>query len=266
MVITVVHYTTVPHSISYNMLSGVRNFRFFTRLVSHSRNNSTQKHRVTLIEGDGIGPEISLAVKRIFEGADVPIEWETVNVKPILLDSGKTTIPNDVIHSMESNKVGLKGTLTSCSDSVTVFLEFRYLLVDLCYSLFRLGPLETQVGKGTVSLNLTLRKAFNLYANVRPCKSLPGLYTNYKDVDIVTIRENTEGEYSGIEHKVVEGVVQSIKLITRHASMRVAEYAFSYAAAEGRHSVCAVHKSNIMRASDGLFIECCDVVSERLVV
>ena len=130
----------------------------------------------------------------------------------------------------------------------------------------RVGPLETQIGKGTVSLNLTLRKAFNLYANVRPCKTLPGLSTKYKDVDLVTIRENTEGEYSGIEHKVIEGVVQSIKLITRKASMRVAEYAFSYAAAEKRKSVCAVHKSNIMRASDGLFTECCDIVAERLVV
>ncbi|KAI6657999.1 Isocitrate dehydrogenase [Oopsacas minuta] len=218
------------------MLSGVRNIRYLKKFCPQTqqfRDNSTQKQKVTLIEGDGIGPEISLAVQRIFEGAGVPIEWEPVDVKPIVLSSGKTTIPDKVITSLQANRIGLK------------------------------GPLETQIGKGKISLNLTLRKVFNLYANVRPCRSIPGIITKYKDVNLVTIRENTEGEYSGIEHQIVDGVVQSIKLITREASLRVAEYAFNYATMEGRKSVCAVHKSNIMRASDGLFLKCCDAVAEK---
>jgi isocitrate dehydrogenase (NAD+) len=126
---------------------------------------------------------------------------------------------------------------------------------------FCAGPLETQVGKGAVSLNLTLRRVFNLYANVRPCVSLEGYKTGYDGVNLVTIRENTEGEYSGIEHEVVEGVVQSIKLITKTASERVAQFAFEYASTHGRRKVTAVHKSNIMRRADGLFLACCSQVA-----
>jgi isocitrate dehydrogenase (NAD+) len=193
-----------------------------------------QKERtVTLIEGDGIGPEISDAVQDIFAAAKVPIGWEKVSVKPIVGPDGKTTIPSEVIESMQRNKIGLK------------------------------GPLETQIGKGAVSLNLTLRRTFNLYANVRPCRSIEGYKTLYDDVDLVTIRENTEGEYCGIEHEVVPGVVQSIKLITREASFRVAEFAFDYAQKHGRKSVTAVHKANIQRQADGLFLECCNKVAEK---
>uniref|UniRef100_A0A161TC74 isocitrate dehydrogenase (NAD(+)) n=1 Tax=Triatoma infestans TaxID=30076 RepID=A0A161TC74_TRIIF len=119
------------------------------------------------------------------------------------------------------------------------------------------GPLMTPVGKGHRSLNLALRKEFNLYANVRPCRSLEGYQTLYDNVDVVTIRENTEGEYSGIEHEIVDGVVQSIKLITEEASRRVAEFAFKYAKEQNRSKVTAVHKANIMRMSDGLFLRCC---------
>lgn len=119
----------------------------------------------------------------------------------------------------------------------------------------------TPIGKGHRSLNLQLRKEFNLYANVRPCRSLEGYKTLYDDVDVVTIRENTEGEYSGIEHEIVEGVVQSIKLITEDASKRVAEYAFQYAKDNNRSKVTAVHKANIMRMSDGLFLRCCRSVA-----
>jgi len=125
------------------------------------------------------------------------------------------------------------------------------------------GPLATPIGKGHQSLNLALRKAFALYANVRPCKSVTGYKTAYDDVDIVTIRENTEGEYSGIEHEIVPGVVQSIKVITENASNKVAKYAFDFARAQGRKTVTAVHKSNIMRMSDGLFLECCRKMSEQ---
>lgn len=189
--------------------------------------------KITLIEGDGIGPEIANAVRKIFSAAEVPVAWEPVSVKPVKTDDGRTTVPEEVIESMRRNKVGLK------------------------------GPLETQIGKGSVSLNLTLRRVFNLYANVRPCRSINGYKTLYDDVDLITIRENTEGEYSGIEHEVVDGVVQSVKLITKEACMRVAEHAFHYAHMFGRKKVTAVHKANIMRRADGLFLSCCNTVAKR---
>lgn len=172
--------------------------------------------KVTLIPGDGIGPEISAAVQKIFTTASVPIEWESVDVTPVRNPDGRFGIPQAAIDSMNKNQIGLK------------------------------GPLMTPVGKGHRSLNLALRKEFNLYANVRPCRSLEGYKTLYDDVDVVTIRENTEGEYSGIEHEIVDGVVQSIKLITEQASTRVAEYAFQYAKDNNRSKVTVVHKANIM--------------------
>ncbi|CAE7083845.1 unnamed protein product [Rhizoctonia solani] len=193
--------------------------------------NSRGNYTVTLIPGDGIGPEISEAVKAIYVAAKVPIEWEEVSVTPILKD-GKTVIPDVAIDSVKKNTVALK------------------------------GPLATPIGKGHVSLNLTLRRTFSLFANVRPCVSIQGFKTPYDDVNTVLIRENTEGEYSGIEHEVVDGVVQSIKLITWDASERVARYAFNYAQANGRHRVTAVHKANIMKLSDGMFLSACREVSK----
>ncbi|KAL8645015.1 MAG: hypothetical protein Q9226_007486 [Calogaya cf. arnoldii] len=181
-------------------------------------------YTVTLIEGDGIGPEISQSVKDIFAAAKVPIEWEPVDVTP-QLKNGKTVIPDKAIDSVKKNYVALK------------------------------GPLATPIGKGHVSLNLTLRRTFNLFANVRPCKSIAGYKTPYDNVDTVLIRENTEGEYSGIEHVVVDGVVQSIKLITKAASERVLRFAFQYAEEVGRKKVRAVHKATIMKMSDGLFLK-----------
>ncbi|OKL64075.1 Isocitrate dehydrogenase [Talaromyces atroroseus] len=180
-------------------------------------------YTVTLIEGDGIGPEISQSVKDIFAAAKVPIKWEPVDVTPILKD-GRTTIPDEAIQSVQKNYVALK------------------------------GPLATPVGKGHVSLNLTLRRTFNLFANLRPCRSIAGYKTPYDNVDTVLIRENTEGEYSGIEHVVVDGVVQSIKLITREASERVLRFAFQHAQASGKNKVRVVHKATIMKMSDGLFL------------
>ncbi|CZT43796.1 probable isocitrate dehydrogenase (NAD) [Rhynchosporium secalis] len=180
-------------------------------------------YTVSLIEGDGIGPEIAQSVKDIFAAAKTPIKWEPVDVTPQLID-GKTSILPETIESIERNKVALK------------------------------GPLATPIGKGHVSLNLTLRRTFNLFANVRPCRSIAGYKTPYDGVDTVLIRENTEGEYSGIEHIVVDGVVQSIKLITREASERVLRYAFQYAEHIGRLKVRAVHKATIMKMSDGLFL------------
>ncbi|KAI7892031.1 isocitrate dehydrogenase, NAD-dependent [Mucor mucedo] len=193
--------------------------------------NDNGNYLVTLIPGDGIGPEISRSVKKIFAAAKTPIEWEEVDVTPIIKD-GKTAIPDVAIQSVRKSTVALK------------------------------GPLATPIGKGHVSLNLTLRRTFNLYANVRPCRSINGYETPYENVDTVLIRENTEGEYSGIEHEVVDGVVQSIKLITREASERVARYAFTYAETIGRDRVTAVHKANIMKLADGLFLQVCKEVSK----
>ncbi|AMD22008.1 HGL332Cp [Eremothecium sinecaudum] len=187
-------------------------------------NPSTGKYTVSLIEGDGVGPEISKSVKDIFAAAKVPVEWEFCDVTPIFIN-GLTTIPDPAVKSINKNLVALK------------------------------GPLATPIGKGHRSLNLTLRKTFGLFANVRPAKSIEGYKTTYENVDLVLIRENTEGEYSGIEHVVTPGVVQSIKLITKDASERVIRYAFEYARAVGRPIVSVVHKSTIQRLADGLFVD-----------
>lgn len=182
-------------------------------------------HTCTLIPGDGIGPEISDAVVKIFEAAKAPIDWEVRDVMPVQAPGGKWKIPDDCRDSVFKNKVGLK------------------------------GPLMTPIGAGHPSMNLMLRKTFSLYANVRPCKSLDGYRTAYEDVNLVTIRENTEGEYSGIEHEITPGIVQSIKVITEDASRKVAEFAFEYARNNKRSTVTAVHKANIMRQTDGLFLQ-----------
>ncbi|KAI8998370.1 hypothetical protein BC832DRAFT_565589 [Gaertneriomyces semiglobifer] len=203
--------------------SSVAARRSFASAASEGAYTAEGKRICSLIPGDGIGPEISKSVVDIFAAEGVPIVWESVDVYPILKD-GKTTIPDDALVSINKNKVALK------------------------------GPLATPVGKGHVSMNLTLRRTFDLFANVRPCKSIVGYKTPFDDVDTVLIRENTEGEYSGIEHVVVDGVVQSIKLITEEASRRCATYAFEYARAIGRERVTVVHKANIQKLADGLFL------------
>jgi len=199
----------------------------------YSTSSSSPIIPVTLISGDGIGNEISASVQKIFESAEAPISWDPVDVTPIKGVDGQMRIPQKAIDSVESTRIGLK------------------------------GPLATPIGKGHKSLNLALRKQFSLFANVRPCRSLEGFKTPYDDVDIITIRENTEGEYSGIEHQIVDGVVQSIKLITEPASRRVAEFAFKYAADNKREKVTVVHKANVMRLSDGLFLKCTREVAEK---
>ncbi|KAL7136641.1 hypothetical protein ABFS83_10G043600 [Erythranthe nasuta] len=188
---------------------------------------------VTLIPGDGIGPEIADSVKQVFTTADVPITWEEQYMGEEIDPRTQSFLTRDNVESVKKNKFALK------------------------------GPMTTPIGKGFRSLNLTMRKELNLYANVRPCFSLPGYKTKYDNVDLVTIRENTEGEYSGLEHVVVKGVVESLKIITRHASLRVAEYAFRYAKEHGRERVSAIHKANIMQKTDGLFLKCCKEVSEK---
>uniref|UniRef100_A0A6V7TK72 Isocitrate dehydrogenase [NAD] subunit, mitochondrial n=2 Tax=Meloidogyne enterolobii TaxID=390850 RepID=A0A6V7TK72_MELEN len=198
-----------------------------------SSSRQQEIRRVTLIPGDGIGPEISAAVQQIFAAAKTPIEWDPVDVTPVRGKDGVYSIPSKCIELMHVNKVGLK------------------------------GPLETPIGKGHRSLNLAVRREFNLFANVRPCRSLQGHKTLYDNVDVVTIRENTEGEYSGIEHEIIPGsIIQCIKLITEEASRRIARFSFEYARNNGRKLVTAVHKANIMRMSDGLFLKMCREASK----
>ncbi|KAI7878139.1 isocitrate dehydrogenase, NAD-dependent [Lichtheimia hyalospora FSU 10163] len=219
-------------TIKFNAVRGITTAAPSVTQTFNGQKKENGNYTVTLIPGDGIGPEIAESVKRIFAAAKAPIDWEEVDVTPILKD-GKTSIPQDAIDSVRSSTVALK------------------------------GPLATPIGKGHVSLNLTLRRTFNLYANVRPCRSVQGYKTPYENVDTVLIRENTEGEYSGIEHEVVNGVVQSIKLITKEASERVARYAFTHAESVGRDKVTAVHKANIMKLSDGLFLDVCRQVAKE---
>ncbi|EYU34450.1 hypothetical protein MIMGU_mgv1a008944mg [Erythranthe guttata] len=218
------------------------------RRLVQSRANGIFSHRsfsspahpipVTLIPGDGIGPEIADSVKQVFTTADVPITWEEQYMGEEIDPRTQSFLTRDNVESVKKNKFALK------------------------------GPMTTPIGKGFRSLNyLTMRKELNLYANVRPCFSLPGYKTKYDNVDLITIRENTEGEYSGLEHVHplyftlfviynTGSVVESLKIIiTRHASLRVAEYAFRYAKEHGRERVSAIHKANIMQKTDGLFLK-----------
>ncbi len=184
------------------------------------------KHTITLIPGDGIGPEVSSAVVRIIEAAGVEAKWETYYAGAQALEKFGNTLPEELLESIKRNKVALK------------------------------GPITTPIGKGFTSVNVGLRKALDLYANLRPVRTLPNIPTRYETIDLVIVRENTEDLYSGIEHVVVPGVVESIKIITEKASTRVSRFAFEYARREGRKKVTAVHKANIMKLSDGLFLDC----------
>jgi isocitrate dehydrogenase (NAD+) len=184
------------------------------------------KHTITLIPGDGIGPEVSAAVVQIVEASGAQVEWETHYAGAQALEKFGDTLPEELLESIKRNKVALK------------------------------GPITTPVGKGFTSVNVGLRKALDLYANLRPVRALPNIPSRYPELDLVVVRENTEDLYSGIEHVVVPGVVESIKVITEKASTRIARFAFDYARREGRKKVTAVHKANIMKLSDGLFLDC----------
>jgi isocitrate dehydrogenase (NAD+) len=183
-------------------------------------------HHVTLIPGDGIGPEVSAAVLRIIEASGVEIEWERFVVGGHAQDLAGSSLPDEVIESVRRNRVALK------------------------------GPVATPIGTGFESVNVRLRKVLDLYANLRPVRNLPGVQSRFGDVDLIIVRENTEGLYSGVEHEVVPGVVESLKIITEKASTRIAVFAFEYAMKFGRRKVTAVHKANIMKKSDGLFLQC----------
>jgi len=190
-------------------------------------------YNVTLIPGDGIGPEVAEAARRVINATGVEINWETVDAGEAVIEEYGTPLPNHVIESIKKNKIALK------------------------------GPVTTPVGKGFRSVNVTLRQELNLYANVRPAKTYPGIKSRYNNIDLVIFRENTEDLYAGIEHKVGNDAAESIKIITRSASERIARYAFEYARREGRKKVTAVHKANIMKLSDGLFLESCRKVAEE---
>src|SRR5436190_6228259 len=191
------------------------------------------KYTITLIPGDGIGPEIVAATVRVIEATGVEIEWETHILGAQAQEKFGTTLPDETIESIRRNKVALK------------------------------GPQMTPVGKGFTSVNVGLRKALDLYANVRPIKSLASVPSRYSDIDLVIVRENTEGLYSGLEHTVIPGVVESLKIVTEKATTRICKYAFEYAKANGRKKVTCVHKANIMKLSDGLFLETFENVAKE---
>ncbi len=188
-------------------------------------------HRVTLIPGDGIGPELAEATTRVLDATGIDFEWETVEAGEATIAQYGTPLPEHVLESVRRNRIALK------------------------------GPITTPVGGGFRSVNVTLRQALDLYANLRPARSMEGLDTRYEDVDLVIVRENTEDLYAGIEHMVGPDAAESIKIITRAASERIARFAFEYAVANGRHRVTAVHKANIMKLSDGLFLESCRTIA-----
>src|SRR5881397_1374143 len=190
-----------------------------------SLNRQPMTHNITLIPGDGIGPEVTQAAVRILEATGLKFEWETFEAGADAYEKYHEYIPRELIESIERTRVGLK------------------------------GPVTTPIGGGFASINVELRKRFELYANFRPIRNLPHIPTRYPDVDLIIVRENTEGLYSGLEHEVVPGVVESLKIITEKASTRIAKFAFEYAKCHGRKKIHAIHKANIMKLSDGLFLK-----------
>ena len=191
------------------------------------------KHKVTLIPGDGIGPEVTSAARRLLEAAGAEIEWEEVVAGATAVEKYGMPLPDEVLESIRRNKVALK------------------------------GPITTPVGEGFTSVNVTLRKQLNLYANVRPISSKYGISSKFLDVDMVIVRENTEDVYAGLEQDIAPGVAQTLKIITKVASDRIAKFAFEYARKEERNTVHAVHKANIMKKSDGLFLKSCRAIAKE---
>ena len=190
-------------------------------------------YTITLIPGDGIGPEVTAAVVRILKVAKVDIDWERHDAGVLAFKLYHQSLPAPLLDSIRRNKVALK------------------------------GPVTTPIAEGFTSVNVGLRKALDLYANLRPVRNLPGVQSRFADVDLVIVRENTEDLYAGLEHQIIPGVVESLKIITEKASTRISQFAFEYARANGRKRVTAIHKANIMKLSDGLFLESTRKVSRE---
>lgn len=182
-------------------------------------------HVITLIPGDGIGPEVTAAVVRIFEAARVAVDWDRHDAGVIAFQRFGQSLPAELLESIKRNRVALK------------------------------GPVTTPIAEGFTSVNVGLRKALNLFANLRPVRNLGGIVTRFENVDIVIVRENTEDLYAGLEHEIIPGVVESLKIITEKASTRIAQFAFQHARTHGRKRVTAIHKANIMKLGDGLFLQ-----------
>ena len=191
------------------------------------------KHTITLIPGDGIGPEVTEAVVRIFKSAGLQIDWERHDAGVTAFKRFNQSLPPDLLESIKRNKVALK------------------------------GPVTTPIAEGFTSVNVGLRKALDLYSNLRPVRNLPGVASRFSNVDLVIVRENTEDLYAGLEHEVVPGVVESLKIITERASTRIAKFAFDHARTAGRKRVTAIHKANIMKLGDGLFLNSTRTVSRE---
>src|SRR5437867_3758324 len=190
-------------------------------------------HKITLIPGDGIGPEVAEAVLRALASTGVSIEWERHQAGVLSFERTGQALPMELIDSIRRNKVALK------------------------------GPVTTPIGTGFSSVNVGLRKSLDLYANLRPVWNLPGVQARFSGVDLVIVRENTEDLYAGLEHEVVPGVVESLKIITERASTRIAQFAFAHARRHGRKRVTAIHKANIMKLGDGLFLACARAIAEK---
>ncbi|WP_461207659.1 isocitrate/isopropylmalate dehydrogenase family protein [Clostridium sp. DL1XJH146] len=189
-------------------------------------------YNITLIPGDGIGPEVMTAAREVLDAAGADINWEVVEAGAAVMDEYGTPLPEMVLDSIKKNKIAMK------------------------------GPITTPIGVGFRSVNVAIRQALNLYANVRPIKSYEGIASRYEDIDLVIVRENTEGLYAGIEHNVGDDAAETIRVITGKASRRIAKFAFDLAKRENRDKVTAVHKANIMKFTDGLFLRCCREISE----
>ncbi len=190
-------------------------------------------HRITLIPGDGIGPEVTDATVRILEATGLKFEWDRCEAGQDAYEKYGEYLPKELLNSIERTRVALK------------------------------GPVTTPIGGGFPSINVALRKHFELYANFRPIRNLPHIPTRYPDVDLIIVRENTEGLYSGIEHEVVPGVVESLKIITEKACLRISRFAFEYARKNKRKKIHTIHKANIMKLSDGLFLRCSRAISKE---
>ena len=190
-------------------------------------------HKVTLIPGEGIGPEVAAAAQRVIDASGAKIEWEEIHARASEGSEKGQLLNKAVIESVKRNRVALK------------------------------GPMATAIAGGPPSVNVALRKTLDLYANLRPVKNVPGVQSRFENVDVVLVRENTEDLYSGLEHEVVPGVVESLKIITEKASTRIAHFAFEYAKRHGRKKIHAIHKANIMKLSDGLFLKSIRAVAEK---